>query len=331
MFEYVGHRVIREAAERHFTRQISSGREASPDLELQQWLDASPEHRRAYAATRANWLLLEELQKDPDIVQIMAAAQREARQWRAERRRRRRRWGVALAAAASVLVTVLAVPRLLGLHDDFSAGATTLVTAPAERRSEVLADGSTVTLNVETRVQARVDDEVRHLVLTDGEAVFGVRHDPERPFVVRVGRNATVTALGTRFQVRHSGDTALVTLLEGSVRVDRGGQSRVLAVGEQAIIERGGLHVRQVSLEDATSWSRGWMVFRGQPLQHVVAEVNRYAEQKIRIADPAIAELPLSGNFYLGDSASLTAAMAVVLALDVQQDDGDFVLRRQGR
>jgi transmembrane sensor len=154
-----------------------------------------------------------------------------------------------------------------------------------------------------------------------------VTHDPQRPFVVDVGPDTRVTALGTRFQVRTEDKGAAVTLLEGSVRVERGRESRVLEVGEQALLAAaGGIDVHAVDLEETTSWSRGWMVFRGQSLRYVVDEVNRYAERKIRIADPALTGLQLSGNFYLGDSASMVAAMSVVLPLAVERDGKTYVL-----
>lgn len=322
---------VRTTAERLFARQLSSPGNDHERMALLRWLNESPEHQRAYDATQATWAALGELHEDADLAALALKAEATARDWRRESRqtaRRRKPLWLAPALAASMLLALSAVLFTVMMRDDFAAGGTLLATEMSERRSEVLADGSTVTLNAETRVEAKVDGQVRQIRVDDGEAVFGVSHDPARPFVVRVGRDITVTALGTRFHVRHRTGEARVTLLEGSVRVERGGQSRILGVGEQAVFGDQEWRVQQVDLADATSWARGWMVFRGQPLRHVVEEVNRYAQHKIRIADAELGERPLSGNFYLGDSASMTAAMAVLLALDVQRDGDDFILHR---
>src|SRR3546814_1880200 len=58
----------------------------------------------------------------------------------------------------------------------------------------------------------------RRLTLLRGRADFRVQHDSDRPFVVLVG-DASVTATGTRFQVRTADDAGAVTLLEGEVVV----------------------------------------------------------------------------------------------------------------
>src|SRR3546814_16267234 len=67
-------------------------------------------------------------------------------------------------------------------------------------------------------------DNQRALVLERGEVMFGVAHDSQRPFRVEAG-NGTVTALGTRLQIRREPAQVTVTLLAGSValeRLDRG-------------------------------------------------------------------------------------------------------------
>lgn len=323
---------VRDEAESRFARELSHRDDRQERLSLTRWLSESPAHARAYEATRRLWDELGRLRTDADARALRDEAEETARRSRAEAaaqryspHRRRPIWQTALAAG----LAALAVFGVLEFSPLLDGNATTLATSHTERRSETLADGSTVTLNVDTLVKARLEETSRVVKLAQGEAVFNVKHDPSRPFVVDVGSDTRVTALGTRFQVRHEDEGDAVTLLEGSVRVERGGRSRILKVGEQALLATaGGIDVHTVDLKEATSWSRGWMVFRGQSLRYVVDEVNRYAEHKIRIADPALSDLQLSGNFYLGDSASMVAAMSVVLPLQVDRDGETYVLDR---
>ena len=86
-----------------------------------------------------------------------------------------------------------------------------------EQKTVRLTDGSVLQLN--TRSQARVayTDGVREIELK-GEALFTVAKDMHRPFLVRT-HDATVRALGTRFNVYEQGTATRVAVLEGRVRV----------------------------------------------------------------------------------------------------------------
>ena len=77
-----------------------------------------------------------------------------------------------------------------------------------------LADGSTVTLNTDTRIDIQYDRKRRGITLMRGQALFEVVED-ERPFEVIAG-NRRIVALGTAFDVRMRPDNGVqVTLLEG--------------------------------------------------------------------------------------------------------------------
>src|SRR3546814_14557130 len=63
-----------------------------------------------------------------------------------------------------------------------------------------LEDGSIVTLNGNSAVQIRYEDDIRRVVLRRGEASFEVAHNSERPFVVSAD-GVKVRAVGTEFVV----------------------------------------------------------------------------------------------------------------------------------
>ena len=48
------------------------------------------------------------------------------------------------------------------------------------------------------------------------------------------------------------------------------------------------------------SWLEGWLVFSGESLEQVVAEMNRYSAVPIEIIDPAIRSLQIGGRFKIG-------------------------------
>src|SRR5262249_1651311 len=64
---------------------------------------------------------------------------------------------------------------------------TTFATAKGQHQHVVLADGSSVDLDAETRLTVAMSRGERRVTLADGQAIFDVRHDANRPFVVAAG------------------------------------------------------------------------------------------------------------------------------------------------
>lgn len=97
----------------------------------------------------------------------------------------------------------------------------------------VLEDGSAVTARAaDTRLQGlRVSSGAVSLQLLQGAARFEVAPNPRRLFRVRA-RDATVTVLGTVFDVALRGDDLHVAVSRGRVRVEHGARHRELMAGE---------------------------------------------------------------------------------------------------
>ena len=87
-----------------------------------------------------------------------------------------------------------------------------------ERRSITLADGSTVDLNARSQLRIEFSKGERRVELLDGQALFQVAKDKQRPFIVRSG-DATVRAVGTQFDVYRKDSGTTITVLEGRVAV----------------------------------------------------------------------------------------------------------------
>jgi transmembrane sensor len=118
-----------------------------------------------------------------------------------------------LAAASGALVLVIA-GAVWWQAERFPIYATEI----GERRSITLADGSTVDLNSRSRLRIEFAKKERRVELLEGQALFQVAKNKDRPFIVSSG-DATVRAVGTQFDVyRRTGGTT-VTVLEGRVAV----------------------------------------------------------------------------------------------------------------
>lgn len=307
---------IRQEAEHWFVRRRDGACPPAEEAEFRRWLERSEAHARAYAASARAWEELQGLQASPRMQAIAAAAMRATAP---SRPRTLRLWKPLLLAASVAAVAVVGVLRFLPQDTEASAPVA-YATALGEQRTEQLADGTRLTLNTETVLQVTYSDARRAIALERGEAMFEVAPDPARPFVVTAA-DGTVTALGTRFQVRAQDGAVAVTLLEGSVEVAREAQHETqrLAPGDRAEYRAaaGGIAVQQVDPAAATAWMQGRLDFRATPLAEAVAEANRYSARKLRLGDPALAALPVSGNFSTGDSIGIATAFATVFPVRI--------------
>lgn len=201
------------------------------------------------------------------------------------------------AMAASLVLAVgaalLLKPFLFG--EDYSTPVGGVASIP-------LSDGSRITLNTASKIRVALTSEERHIELEKGEAFFEVAKDAARPFVVEAGEQRVI-AVGTQFSVRRDGHEVKVVVTDGKVRVERRDgdtDTKLLAAGavahtaNEAILV---LHGSQHEAEEALSWRRGYLNFDETSLADAVAEFNRYTSRKIRIEDPKLAALKISGKF----------------------------------
>lgn len=310
-----------DAAERWFVRMQRSDCTREERLACQRWREASPANAAAYARVEHLYRVSRDFQQNPTY-RATARAARERAERAGRLRRRTRRWAASLSTAA---VLVLAI----GLGWRFWDPAQPeqhYVTAVGEQRTLTLDDGSSLKLDTGSAVTVRYSRRYRNVLLEQGRAQFSVAPAPRRPFVVQAGAGK-VQAVGTEFQVRKHNATVQVTLLEGVVTVTAPatGQSAetrtaTLSPGEQLNFDSVDLWARtKANLDVAQGWTRGELVFRQRPLRELLEEANRYSAVKIRIGDPSLNDLRISGVFDSNDQTSLIQAIEHVLHLHAEQ------------
>jgi len=241
-------------------------------------------------------------------------------------RRSRRAWPLALAASLGVLAI------LVGLRVLQPPPLESVYAATDALREITLDDGTRVQLDVGTELATRYDGDARAVTLRSGRALFDVAHDAQRPFTVELGESR-VTVLGTRFQIlREPGDVSVI-LDRGSLRLDgeTAGQARseMLAPGDQIRYspqDPSAWRKQRVDSAAAMAWSRGRLVFRSTPLAEAVQQVNRYAKPKLRIGDPSMAGLQVSGSFIIGDSELVASTWEATLPLRAETRGDEVIL-----
>jgi len=135
-------------------------------------------------------------------------------------------------AAIILLVSAVALfgPYFFTHHNDIRY-TSTAVNKPADNlvrtatadntRIDTLSDGSVITLNKYSSLNypPAFPGSSRNVELT-GEAFFNIKHDPDKPFVIKAN-NVLVTVLGTSFNVKAVGDKTEVIVETGIVSVKK--------------------------------------------------------------------------------------------------------------
>jgi transmembrane sensor len=173
-----------------------------------------------------------------------------------------------------------------------------------------MSDGSKVTLNTDSQIRVALTETERRVELQQGEAFFEVAKDPNRPFVVTVGKKRVI-AVGTAFSVRRNGNDVRVAITEGRVRIEDAAERSTeqdvsdekiltLSAGSIARATDAGVLIQErpiLEIQTDLSWRTGYLIFRDMALADAVAEFNRYNTRKILIDDPTVAAIRVSGKF----------------------------------
>ena len=63
------------------------------------------------------------------------------------------------------------------------------------------------------------------------------------------------------------------------------------------------------------AWMNGNAIYDGEPLEYVVADLNRYFPKRLELGDVSLSDIPVSGTFDLTNSAATIEGLTVALSL----------------
>jgi transmembrane sensor len=317
-----------------FVRLNSGERREIDTRQFEQWLAASHAHRRAFERVEEMWQKMDGLKTAsfPELDQ--AIARWEAGDLSGKRRKPFKLFSsfrLQLAMAAMVVVIIAGA----WFWNSFQTITMSYQTAPGEQKTITLADGSTIEINTNTSITVKMSAKSRKVILSKGEAFFTVAHEKKRPFEVAAGRG-TIRALGTRFNVYKRLSGVTVSVIEGSVRIctkaDYGVTTEVheevLKQGRQLFYLQSGAisSLGAVNIKEVSAWREGKLIFDEMPLAEVIQEVNRYRTGQIRITDPDLKDLKVSGVFKSDDFDSILGAIEQVLPVKARRVSEELVM-----
>jgi transmembrane sensor len=105
------------------------------------------------------------------------------------------------------------------------------------------------------------------------------------------------------------------------------GTANLITAGQQLVTDASLTdQIRPTDPERSTSWRRGQLIFDNTRLEDAVAEVNRYSEAKIQLADSTLADLRLSGAFATGRPTVFVEAVTSYFPVQVTRADDHAIV-----
>jgi transmembrane sensor len=264
--------------------------------------------------------------------------------------------GLVLLAVAAVLL----LPRLPGVGSDrpLPTQSAAYETAIGERKTVLLPDGSEVVLNTNSQLSLTFTPSARVLHLARGEILVRVAKDESRPLSVVAG-DRIVQAIGTEFTVEITENQQVeVMVTEGKVVVgiqplsvaspgatdaasDAAAGAVVLppllaqledntvSAGEAVILGAPDTVKKAVTADDIEvklSWTEGRLIFRSEPLEKALAEVERYTTVEFVLLDEDLKTRTVSGRFRAGDVDALLLSLRLNFNITHELDSENRVL-----
>lgn len=274
------------------------------------WLEASPDHRKAYDAVA---LLDRRIDEQRDRLAAIVPDEEYARPVR--------RWwawggGVSAATAAAIIGLVLLPAGPAEADQIYRTGV-------GQTRQVALADGSRIALASGSMLTVKPGGQQLALV---GTASFSVPHRPDRMLTVQAA-GMTIQDIGTRFEVATGEGIARVAVAEGQVSVaapELAGPVRIER-GKRLVVDRAAGVAELKPAAEFASWQRGRLVYEDAPLPLVAAEVGRYAGRHVALA-PGLSGRRFSGVLTIGDGSALVEDLARLMELDARADGKAWLL-----
>lgn len=235
-------------------------------------------------------------------------------------------------------------------------------TVVGQQQSIALADGSFIQLNTNSQIKVDYNDHFRNIYLLQGEGHFSVAKNADLPFRVYAG-DGMIQAIGTAFSVHLQARDVSITVTEGRVSLAAvddakttqatGDESKdlvalpndvkinnlgILAAGQSTTMKRRVLKesivetsldpistIELPELERRLSWRKGLLIYAGEPLQEVVAEISRYTDVSIEIMDAEVGAIKIGGQFRVGETDAMFDVLEENFGLRVKRLSNNHV------
>jgi len=320
-------KTLDEASE--WLAELEKGLDHHKEIELGEWLNKDPINQEIFYDLAGMWDKMDSLSRLKDLFPLPVD------------RPVQKQFGAQVVFASVLLIAIFT--SLFTLTDTFNFeselehltesknDAEQLYTTNVGEKSTItLIDGSQLILNTNSSIKTMFTENERHIYLDRGEINVKVAHDKNRPFFVHAGDNI-VEAIGTEFNLeiidgqkielivtegkvlvtvkeRPSSDGAKVGDANKNVVINHNKLTITMVEGDKIILGSDDEKVERITAEDIKvnlSWRGGNLFFRGESLEKIIEEIERYTQVEFEILDEDLKRIRVAGLFKAGDVKGL--------------------------
>jgi len=313
----------------YWLAELEKGLEHQKEIELGEWLNQDPINEEIFFELAGMWDKMDSLSRLKDLFPLPVD------------RPVRKNFGAQLVFVSVLLFAVLtSVFALTGtlyfeselnhLTESKNEAEQLYTTNIGEKSTITLIDGSELILNTNSAIKTMFTEHERHIYLERGEINVQVAHDKNRPLFVHAGDNI-VEAIGTEFNLEIiDGQKIELIVTEGKVLVTvkehptsdllkvENSKSNIvtnhnkltitMVEGDKIILGSDDEKVEHITAEDIKvnlSWRGGNLFFRGESLEKIIEEIERYTQVEFEIFDEDLKRIRVAGLFKAGDVKGL--------------------------
>ena len=198
-----------------------------------------------------------------------------------------------------------------------------------ERGKEVtLSDGTIVWLNrgATLSYKKKFVGNKRAVTLT-GEAFFKVFRNQERPFVITTP-NASISVLGTSFNIKESQGNTKVIVATGKVKVANRNDtdSRIITPGLSAEVSGEKVTKYKTNNRNYLAWKTGEFTFNNAPLHQVIKDLNIWYDNKIVLKLSNDTNCRLSASFKKAKLEDVIETIRLTCDVEISKKEDIFFI-----
>lgn len=229
-----------------------------------------------------------------------------------------------IGSAAAILLLMVMIRELSVL------GEKSFHTEYGKHQQITLPDESVITLNGNSNIQySRTwkSDKPREIWL-EGEAFFEVKHvaiknrlQQSDSFHVHVS-NLDLTVMGTRFNVKNRRSTTEISLMEGSLRIEKNGAFiKILKPGDAFVYDSSKQQLKDLERKPQANkaWTNNEMDLDGYTLREILNVLEDTYGYEITLASPQLADKRLTGTIPATDAEDILFVLKKVFNLKINQ------------
>jgi transmembrane sensor len=292
-------------------RYLDGNLSKNDSIILEAWLNASTDNRDQFEQILSFWNVSAVTLPQPEMEQAWNNIEQKAglkyeipgiiQLFKNEKYKKATKSGRPLSfilRAAAVLLLAILIP-FLSVKISTSPDTNSFQVPEGQVKQITLNDGTRITLDAGSilKYPNEFTGDIREVFL-NGEGLFEVTPDPNKPFIVHANE-ALITVLGTTFNVRawSSSDKTTVAVAEGKVVLacDRRSTQQggvIISKNQISILPEKGdpTPPRKTDIKRYLSWQQREMYFQSAPLNEVLDQLQRWYGLQFQLPDSTTGE-----------------------------------------